>query len=443
MDDIGGQPPSGDTAGWGAPAVHPLLSGLGEVGAGFDKLMDAALWALSDQDVRAAVESSIRAVAQAQGLLVRLVGEYDARDLAKPDAAVSTITWLRHRHRMGPSEATGYVKAAQQTRADLAATGHALDTGTISYAQAAAITRSLADLGGVDPERRAQAETHLLGEARTHDPVILSRLGRHITAHLEPDSEDRADQKAMERAEQRARNNMFLTFSPDGEGGSYLRGRLDPESAATVRAALEPLAKWRPTQADGPDLRPTSRRNADALVELARRCLAAGDMPDVGAEKPNINVTIPFDYLVNELGTATLAEGYPISAGTARRLACDGGVIPAVLDGHGCPLDVGRKQRLFTGAVRRAVILRDHGCAFPGCDRPATWCQIHHIVPWWRGGKTALSNGVALCTHHHRLVEQGEWVVHIDPADGLPTWTPPAWIDPDRKPQRNAMHRRP
>jgi hypothetical protein len=244
----------------------------------------------------------------------------------------------------------------------------------------------------------------------------------------------------MERAERHARRNMFLTFRPDGEGGSFLHGRLDPESAATVRAALEPLAKPR-TGADG-DLRTAGRRHADALVELARRALTTGDLPDVGAEKPNVTVTIPLSYLLDGLGTATLPDGYPISACTARAMSCDAGIIPAILDSHSCPLDVGRTKRLFTGAARRAVVLRDHGCAFPGCDRPATWCQVHHIVPWWKGGATALTNGVLLCVHHHRLTEHGDWHVHIDPADGLPTWQPPPWIDPNRKPLRNTMHRR-
>jgi hypothetical protein len=425
------------------PSLHPVPAGLGDITNAYAKLVGASLWSMSDGDVRDSLSLAVQAVAQAQGLLVQLIGEADSRDLSKNDGASSTVNWLRDRHRLSPNEATGYVRTAQQTRGELAGTGAALAEGRISYAQAGVIGRALADLDGVAGDKRGEAEKVLLREAGRHDPVVLARLGRRITAHLDPEAEDRADQKAMDNAERRARANMFLSLRPDGEGGTYLRGRLDPESAATVRAALEPLAKLRSTQADGADLRTTGRRYADALVELARRQLAAGALPDIGAEKPNVNVTIPLAYLLDELGTATLADGYPISATAARRMACDGGIIPAVLDSHGCPLDVGRKQRLFTGAVRRAVILRDHGCAFPGCDRPSTWCQIHHIVPWWKGGTTALSNGVALCTHHHRVVEGGEWEVQIDSADGMPTWTPPAWIDPDRKPLRNALHRRP
>jgi hypothetical protein len=426
---------------WGVPAAHPVLAGLGDITDTYAKLVEASLWSLSDSEMVEAVDLAVRAVSQAQGLLTRLIGEAEERCVPSQHGAADGISWLHSRHRLGRTEATAYVMAGRRNRTELAATGTALAEGRINLAQASVIGRAMADIGsGVPAMKRAEAEQRLLEEASRHDPATLVRLGRRITAHLNPDAEDRADQKAMERAEQHARANMFLTFRPDGEGGSFLRGRLDPESAATVRAALEPLAKPR-TGADG-DLRPAGRRHADALVELARRMLAAGDLPDVGAEKPNVTVTVPLGYLLDELGTATLPDGYPISACTARMMACDAGIIPAVLDSHGCPLDVGRTKRLFTGAVRRAVVLRDHGCAFPGCDRPATWCQVHHIVPWWRGGATALWNGVLLCTHHHRLVEHGEWEVHIDPADGLPTWLPPPWIDPDRKPLRNTMHRR-
>jgi hypothetical protein len=150
-------------------------------------------------------------------------------------------------------------------------------------------------------------------------------------------------------------------------------------------------------------------------------------------------VTVSLEALRDGRGSATLDDGTPISATAARRLACDAHLVPAVLGGRAEVLDVGRARRLFTGHLRRALVLRDRGCAFPGCDRPASWCEAHHIRPWAAGGETSLGNGVLLCGHHHRLVELGDWQVVLA-ADGVPEFRPPPWIDPEQKPRRNHMH---
>ena len=111
-------------------------------------------------------------------------------------------------------------------------------------------------------------------------------------------------------------------------------------------------------------------------------------------------------------------------------------VLPAILGGASQVLDLGRQRRLFTGAVRRALNLRDGGCAFPGCDRPPSWCQGHHIISWLDLGQTNLDNGVLLCGHHHRLIHQGEWQARLG-TDRLPEFLPPDWLDAERKPRRN------
>ena len=87
-------------------------------------------------------------------------------------------------------------------------------------------------------------------------------------------------------------------------------------------------------------------------------------------------------------------------------------------------------------------MLRDGGCAFPGCDRPPRWCDGHHIRHWTDGGHTALTNAVLLCGHHHRLIHSNTgWTVHMT-RDGRPAFSPPAWLDPTRMPRRNPYHRR-
>ena len=75
------------------------------------------------------------------------------------------------------------------------------------------------------------------------------------------------------------------------------------------------------------------------------------------------------------------------------------------------------------------------------CDRPAAWTEVHHVREWAAGGPTDLNNLCLACRFHHRNFQRFGWTVHI--ADGVPLWTPPTWLDPQRKPRRNRVHHRP
>jgi hypothetical protein len=110
-----------------------------------------------------------------------------------------------------------------------------------------------------------------------------------------------------------------------------------------------------------------------------------------------------------------LHPGEPICADTARRLACDAGIIPVLLGSRSQPLDIGRLSRVVPTALRRAVELRDKTCRFPGCDRPPTWCDCHHLKHWAHGGTTCLANLILLCGFHHGLVHEYGWRLHLDP----------------------------
>jgi hypothetical protein len=116
-------------------------------------------------------------------------------------------------------------------------------------------------------------------------------------------------------------------------------------------------------------------------------------------------------------------------------MACDAEIIPALLATRGDILDIGRKTRTIPQALRRAVILRDRHCAHPGCRRRARRCQVHHICHWADHGDTCLQNCVLLCRYHHTLIHHSGWEVHM--TDGLPWFTPPAWLDPLRRPRHN------
>ena len=188
-----------------------------------------------------------------------------------------------------------------------------------------------------------------------------------------------------------------------------------------------------------PDSRSAACRRGQALIEALRRFLDQGTAPIQGGQRPHITVTIGLDALRRGIGTGTLDFGGPVSAGILRMLACDAAIIPAVLGSASQVLDVGRANRLFPPGIRKAIALRDRGCAFPGCDRPPGWTEAHHIRHWIHGGPSSLDNGVLLCARHHHEIHRGHWEVRMA-ADLFPEFLPPEWIDKERKPRRNTSH---
>ena len=225
------------------------------------------------------------------------------------------------------------------------------------------------------------------------------------------------------------------TTDPDGRGGAAGSGAGSSGAAGSpgaVGSADEPI----------PDSRSAACRRGQAMIEALRRFLDHGTAPIQGGQRPHITVTIGLDELRRGVGTGCLNFGGPVSAGMLRMLACDATIIPAVLGGASQVLDVGRSNRLFPPGIRRAIELRDRGCAFPGCDRPPGWTEAHHIIHWVNNGPSSLDNGCLLCSHHHSVIHRGHWEVWMA-ADGLPEFLPPTWIDKARNPRRNTSHHLP
>jgi hypothetical protein len=424
----------------GHPVAH-ALDGISDLLAG---VAGVPLWSLNATDTADLLTRTAHAEAALAGLRLALYAHADTAGVAELTGAPSTAAWARGVLRMAPGPAKADLRLARALTGRYPTTAAALGAGRVTAEQARVIVRAVDALpSSVGDVARADAEAHLIELAADFDPGELARLGRRVLDVVAPEEADRLLGEQLKREEARAAARVFHR-RPDGHGGCHLSGHLDAEAAAMLDAALDPLAAPHPTSTDGPDNRSPGRRHADALVELARRALAGaatagGPLPDTGGEATTMVVTIGLHALRSGLGAALLPTGDVISAEAARRLACDAWLIPAVLDGEGQPLDVGRARRLFTPAQRRALILRDGGCAFPGCDRPASWCECHHCVHWADGGPTDLGNGVLLCGHHHRLIHTSRWQVRIA-ADGLPEFIPPAFIDSHRRPRRNARH---
>jgi hypothetical protein len=211
-------------------------------------------------------------------------------------------------------------------------------------------------------------------------------------------------------------------------------GLLDPESVAIVKAAVDaatsPRRGVRFVDLDDAlrvdDDRSLEQIAADALVELVRIGSTAGSAEVLGVARPAVRIHVDRKHVRIEGQTAA------VSSATAQRYACAAGIVPILFEGDQ-PLDVGRTQRLFTSRQRIALTARDGGCRFPGCDRPASWCEAHHITPWSRGGPTDVADGILLCRHHHLLVHDNHWEVTRTGHDYA--LTPSVDVDPTRTPR--------
>lgn len=354
----------------------------------------AEVWSLSDTELFAELSHIF---AQEQVLAARrlaLVREVDGRGLATRHGATSVVAWLRDVLRVSPHAARRMLDLARALDSKACLTSEALADGVINVEQAEVIARAVANLAGhVDPEIAVSAERRLISDAAVFEPQSLAKLATRILDHVAPEIAEEHLRQHLERAEQRAEMERFFALTPDGTGKVRLSGCLPTEAAAIVNAALDPLCAPR-VDADLLDPRTPGQRRADALVDVCRLALASGELPDNGGDRPQLTVTMPLGNLVNRIGAGMLDDGQSLSPETVRRIACDAAIIPAVLGGQGQLLDLGRERRLFTGPIRRALVLRDGGCAFPGCDRPARWSDGHHIQHWADGGATNLAKVV-------------------------------------------------
>jgi hypothetical protein len=214
-------------------------------------------------------------------------------------------------------------------------------------------------------------------------------------------------------------------------------GLAGPEHGSLVRALIEQLATPSPRTDGAPDTRSVPARQADALIELCDRARATDDFPTTAGEPPQVTVTIDWDALRTGLGAAALDYGQLISASDARRMACDCKVIPVVMGGKSEPLDVGRAMRTTPRGIRRALVARDGGCSFPGCDRPSGICECHHVRHWIDNGVTSVGNCCLLCSAHHQQAHLQGWDITIQ--GGRVEFQPPPIMDPDRRPLSNPL----
>jgi hypothetical protein len=228
---------------------------------------------------------------------------------------------------------------------------------------------------------------------------------------------------------------------------TQLSGLLDPASAAIVGAAYD--AATSPRRGGPRFTDDTSKERAKKLVEDDRTLgqialdtfvdlIRVGTEADpgklLGARRHAVRVLVTDRDLRERRGPAFIQDQTEaISITTAEQHICDTGIVPIQFTDDGESLRLGTTKRLFTAKQRDALAARDGGCRFPRCDRPASWCEAHHRIPWEKNGPTDIDNGILLCRHHHMLIHDNHWTINQDPVHGFVA-IPPRSIDPHQQP---------
>ncbi|WP_219414300.1 HNH endonuclease signature motif containing protein [Pseudonocardia nigra] len=358
-------------------------------------------------------------------------GTFAERGYKKPEGALADLLgweWFEARRRVTAAEHTCERVELDGTvlEAKLPATGKAFAAGQASLRHVEVIVTLLATpaAGRLSEEQRAGVEEELAARAADYTPAQLRAYGKDLIDRLDQDGPAADDRPPVPV------NTLQVRRFRDRPGGELKGVFEDAAMFDTIATLLD--AKSKPLDKD--DRRGAERRQADALADICGYVLDHGDVPDTGGRRPHLNVLIRLQDLEDRARSAVLDFGGTLTPESLRMLACDAGVIPIVLNGAGQPLDVGRSTRTIPDGLRRAVTVRDRGCAHPGCDRTPSWCEIHHVLEWEHDGHTELNNLVMLRRMHHRLIHYSGWIVRI--ADGSPEFIPPKWVDPEQKPRR-------
>jgi hypothetical protein len=343
---------------------------------------------------------------------LRRLAELDRRRVFERDGHLSAASWLASAHKVSWGAARDHVRTARALEG-MPETRRALDAGDISMSA----VRLLVSARDADPEAFSRSEAQLVEAARIHSIHDLQRVAAYWRQGVEREQAAEGDDKLRERRRLHASVSFLGMVRVDGD--------LDPETGETLLTALGAVLDAESRSRGQDDVRTPAQRRADALGEICRQWLDRSDRPSVAGERPHVTVTVATDALRGDTGrTSELDHAGPVEPEIARRIACDASIMRVVMSGRSQPLDVGRRTPVIPPAMRRAVIVRDRHCRFPGCDRPQTWCDAHHVVHWADGGPTALPNLLLLCRRHHRSVHQPRGF-GLELLDGRPVFRRP------------------
>jgi hypothetical protein len=293
------------------------------------------------------------------------------------------------------------VSLATALAVDLPVTRSAMEEGSVSTRHAQIIASTMSALPtNLTPSERALVEDSLVRDATHLDPARLRTAAtRALAAARRPPAEVAEHQETVLADQERRAPPADLDREATDTGG--------PSRTHPLRARNDDWDRLGWDEKRG-------RAFTDLLEHLPTDALT-------GKVAATVVVTMTLQQALGASRAATLAEvsgvpshppvgatrsdtGHQHSTGHARRLACQAGILPAVLGGRSLPLDLGREDRFFRDTQRTALATIYDECAATGCDRPYAWCELHHEDPWSHGGRSNLHLAVPLCGFHHRRV---------------------------------------
>jgi hypothetical protein len=379
-----------------------------------------------------------RVITRLQAVRLSLVAEADRSEVAAESGMTGTSAWLAASTRRDGGQAAREVRLATALDNELHATREALAAGEMSTEHAQVIATATAQLPeGLSLQERVEIETSLVTRARLVDPGTLRKTARRaLSAAQRSQAEIDAHEDQVLRTEEDASlARTRLTWHDNGDGTTTGHFTLPTLAASILAKTVQQIASPRRfaqqaakaakaagatsaagvasatwdafRAADGDWAHRYGKAFAELLEHLPTDSLS-------GKVAATVVVTIDHEQLKASVGSAHLDTGMDLSAGEARRLACNAGIVPAVLGGRSVPVDLGRQDRFFSEAQRVALATTYDTCAAEACDRPYAWSELHHEDPWASGGRTDLDLAVPLCGHHHRRVHDARYAHRID-----------------------------
>src|SRR5579863_5435476 len=417
---------------------------------GVDAFVNESIDGVATSELGADLIEMSLAIDRLQADRLRRLHRFHCGRGADSEGGGTTVSWLRRSCAM-TAKAAAYAAHLSRTLGEMPAMLDSARAGRASFTNVAMVGR-LAGAVGVE---QVQGYEHILvPAAETLDPRRMRVATETTRLTIDPDG--------VLADANHAHEQRWLDCDQTYGGVFVLRGQFDAEGGALLKTAIDALSHG----LSSGEQRMPSQRRADALVEMAAAQLRCGDHRDVHGQRPHLTLTVSAETLRTDTRSTDAETGAtshrqtwstdsetgdtlrvvavpqaaelggvgPIHPEIARRIACDAvrtvvTVAPAPNDSSwmlgtpAAPLSVGRATRTIPASIRTALVVRDEGCLFPGCDRPPAWTDGHHIIHWADGGPTELANLVSLCRQHHREVHEEGWRIHI--VDGSAVVEPP------------------
>jgi hypothetical protein len=385
---------------------HPISIGLSRIADQLKTLRDAPAWSMSPAETRDALVELSRLEAGLAELQLRVAGHARTVQVEAESGATSTANWWAHATKQTRVSAHRKTKLAAALGSDrFEPVRVALAEGRLQADQAGVIVTAVEALPDhLDPSITDEAVATLVGHAVDFDAKALRILGKGILAVVAPEVGEAHEAQVLEREEREAEAAASFRMVEDGHGRCHGRFTVPALQGAMLKKQLLAIAAPRHRAAvDGrapvPG-RPSAHRLGQALMEYVAT-YPTEKLPRTGGVSATVVVTMPLETLIGGPKAAGVDTGHRVSPGLARRLACQAGIIPAVLGSKSQVLDLGRKVRFHTEPQRIALAIEQGGCTAEGCDWPPGMCHAHHDQPWSKGGRTSVKNGRLLCPRHH------------------------------------------